>query len=862
MTKVYANENVDITTQVVLEITAGNSSALPDLEAKFTLIDDEILRIEISNPAEKEFSAPDETFDPNFFNSSEATLDISSVLTLPAEGEDFYYEVHQFEDASKVYYSTKNMGFVYSTYYKEHSALIDSTGKIFGLGERVGDFFLSEGVYTIWNRDEPSPVEDGKRPGNNIYGSHPIYFTQTNDLTEFFAVFDHNAGAQDYIIKKADKKYQITQIKTSGKTDQFVILRTSIQRAVANFHRMVGLPVMVPEWGLGWHQCRYGYNDTAQVNEVVNNYISHSLPLDVMWTDIDYMEMYRDFTLSAEDFGDLPDSIKNWRENNNIRYIPILDAAVAYEPGSSGTAYQRGQKKNVFIKDPNDSSKPFIGKVWPGPAVYIDWLKDGAEGYWIDEMSKLHDILPYDGMWIDMNEASNFCDGFCYKDQEVKDTIQNKLFYTPGARDLNIKSISIDALHADGSTEFEAHSLYGFYMSKATSNYFSGNNMRPFVITRSTYSGVGKYVSHWLGDNFSQWDMLKYSVGGIMLFNMYGVPMAGADICGFILDTWPDLCARWYALGAFYPFARNHNDKNSIPQEPYVEMFLNRTISGTKDVTYTAFIREAALKRYALHRYHYSYTHKSSVDGTPYFTPLFYQYPGDPEAYKRIEHNIMLGDSVKISPMVDDGTAVTFYFPEKGATWCPIWPKYQTGCFSGQSSQKVLLPYDEIFAHIKSGTIIPLQLGDLKGVSTFINIKTLTDTPTDIGILADSKYSARGWMRFDNGETMNLNEYNQIEMEAKGANPFLSSAYLDISFNVTVSQSTAQSTNQNLGSVIIYNASQFSLGAKSKAEATLVSGDKIAFDTDYNKSENICRFKINQENGVSFAQIKSVHIGA
>jgi hypothetical protein len=58
-----------------------------------------------------------------------------------------------------------------------------------------------------------------------------------------------------------------------------------------------GRPAMMPYWTLGFHSCRWGYDNISQVVDIVKNYSIAGIPLDTQWLDIDYMEGYRDFTV-------------------------------------------------------------------------------------------------------------------------------------------------------------------------------------------------------------------------------------------------------------------------------------------------------------------------------------------------------------------------------------------------------------------------------------------------------------------------------------------------------------------------------------------------------------------------------------
>jgi len=45
-------------------------------------------------------------------------------------------------------------------------------------------------------------------------------------------------------------------------------------------------------------------------------------------------------------------------------------------------------------------------------------------------------------------------------------------------------------------------------------------NKLPFILTRSTWPGSGRYSATWTGDNAATWDFLRYSIAGIFNFNV------------------------------------------------------------------------------------------------------------------------------------------------------------------------------------------------------------------------------------------------------------------------------------------------------------------------------------------------------
>ena len=74
-----------------------------------------------------------------------------------------------------------------------------------------------------------------------------------------------------------------------------------------------------------------------------------------------------------------------------------------------------GNSDDVFIKSSLYQSKKYngnlISKVWPDTAVFVDWFNDKCMNVWAQGLYDLHNLVPFDGIWIDMNEPTTFIHG-------------------------------------------------------------------------------------------------------------------------------------------------------------------------------------------------------------------------------------------------------------------------------------------------------------------------------------------------------------------------------------------------------------------------------------------------------------------
>ncbi|KAJ7184493.1 alpha-glucosidase, partial [Mycena filopes] len=768
-----------LTASLKLGGTACNvfGTDLPSLSLKVVYETKNRIHVKITDPTSARYEVPESVLPrPSAANPVDPK---SAAIKFNYTTSPFAFSILR-ASTSEVLFSTASHPIIYEPQYLRVKTNLPANANIYGLGEHTNTFRLNPDntTITLWSRDAY-----GVPTGSNLYGNHPIYFEHRTTGTH--GVMLLNSNGMDVKLTPGALEYN-----TLGGVLDFYFLagsQTDPTQVAKQYAGIVGTPAEVPYWSFGLHQCRFGYNNYIDVANVISNYSASKIPLETMWTDIDYMDRRRIFTVEPSYFPmNRMREIVDYLHGQNQRFVLMTDPAVGFLPDQDYGPYDRGTAADVWLKNANGSAH--LGLVWPGVTVYPDWFHSKIQDYWSNEFALFYSPdtgLDIDGAWIDMNEPSSFCDLPC--DNPFQQAIQQALppprstsppppdtpifVGTPPVRrhtkrdnllvpqysinnaapggNLSSKTAYTDTVHANNLTEYNTHNLYGTMMSVATHQAMLDRRpgLRTLVITRSTFAGAGKHVGKWLGDNFSQWDHYRASIAGVLgMASVYQVPMVGADICGYAGDTNELLCSRWAMLGAFYPFMRNHNADTSISQEFYRWPLTTQAAKNVLDI------------RYRLLDYIYTSFHQANLEGTTVVSPMWFKYPKDAATYP-VDLQWFFGDSILVSPVTEENsTSVSIYLPKDifydFLTLAPIRG-------AGSQVQLTNVSFTEIPVYIKGGAILPLR------AASTMTTTELRETDFEFVVAVGTDGTASGQLYIDDGVSVTQAKQTEVAMSFK-----------------------------------------------------------------------------------------------
>ncbi|KAI5461534.1 glycosyl hydrolases family 31-domain-containing protein [Mariannaea sp. PMI_226] len=561
--------------------------------------------------------------------------------------------------------------------YEHVFGLPEHTGPLSLRQTRGGDGNFDE-PYRMYNTDVFEYILDSPM---TLYGSIP--FMQAHRKDSSVGVFWLNVAETWVDITKGksagnplslgsgQKMNTYTHwISEAGILDVFVLMGPTPADLTKTYGELTGYTAMPQEFAIGYHQCRWNYISDDDVKDVDRKMDKDRIPYDVIWLDLEYTDDRKYFTWEPHSFSD-PIGMGQQLADHGRNLVVLIDPHIKNLDTYSVHKGLISQDLAVHNKE----DKTYEGWCWPGSSNWIDCFNPKAIEFWktLFKYDSFKGTLENTFIWNDMNEPSVF---------NGPETTMPK-----------------DNIHFGNWEHRDVHNLNGLTFQNATFQAMlsrkKGELRRPFVLTRSFYSGSQRLGAMWTGDNQAEWSHLAESIPMVMNQGISGFPFAGADVGGFFGNPDKDLQARWYQAGAFYPFFRAHAHIDSRRREPYL-----------LGEPYTQIVTAALRLRYSLLPAWYTAFFEANRAGYPIIRPMFWTHPSE-EAGFPIHDQFFLGSTgILVKPVVEkDKFSADIWIPDG-----EVYYDYFT--YDTQKTQKgkhltVQAPLDRIPMLMRGGHIIP-----------------------------------------------------------------------------------------------------------------------------------------------------------
>ncbi len=461
------------------------------------------------------------------------------------------------------------------------------------------------------------------------------------------------------------KNITVWQAESTPGLDYWITAGESPAMIMERYTEVTGRVPMMPEFAMGFWQCKLRYQTQEELLEVAREYKRRELPVSVIVADYFHWPVQGEWCFDPVYWPD-PDAMIRELKELDIELMVSIWPTVDYRSSNFREMRERGYlirtDRGVRIAMDFQGNTVHFDATNPAARKYVwnkakrNYYDKGVRIFWLDEAEPEYAVYDFDNYRYHL--GSNLQIGNIYP-----------LMYA-------------QAFH-EGMTEAGQRGIIN--------------------LLRCAWAGSQRYGALvWSGDIKSSFDSLRNQIAAGLNMGLAGIPWWTTDIGGFQGGcpedpAFRELLVRWFEWGAFCPVMRLHGDRE--PKQPQFGVSGGATcLSGADNEVWSfgdeayeicrkyLFVRER-LKPYIRDQMREAHEH-----GTPVMRPLFYDFPGDDEAWTH-EDAYMFGPDLLVAPVMQAKTfSRTVYLPA-GTEWINGW---SGEAYSGGQTVEVAAPLDTI----------------------------------------------------------------------------------------------------------------------------------------------------------------------